>query len=710
MAEQENKQNVKNKVSTGLKAIFGNVDSRTGNFILAIIVIVLLNFAGLFFSVRFDLSQSGAFSLSPVSKKIVRSLEEPLSIKVFFSNDLPAEYSSVQRYLFDLLEEYDRAAGSNFRVEIVDVDDEKGKQTASSYGISPVQVREVASDQIKQRASYMGIVLIHGELVEKMNEVTTPEGLEYKITNTITKMIGKSDALLAAKDPVRVTLYVSDELKNFGIQGFEKINDTVRASFDKVNDDNYGKLSYNAIDPSVKKESMAVAGKYGIQAIKWKTTVLPDGKRIPEGEGLLAIVVEYGSRFQVIPLRIQPTIFRRYVIGGLDQLNDSLNGAVSAVLSHNPVVGYAAGHNERPLADERMGAANFRALMQEGYEVREIDLGKDEIPLEMKTLIVNGPKTAYPAEDLYKIDQFMMRGGNVLFFVDAFNEMRTQSRNPMQQSTFVPVDSGLEKILSGLGVAVNMDYALDMKCFVNRGENGDTPFYFVPVLEKKSLSDNSVITRYMNKMIFIKASTLTLNSSQQTKAGLKATTLLSTSDKAWKMQGQINLIPFMIQPPAEKEMKQYPLAVMIEGKFRSAFDGVRPVPTDPKKVKPLVDGAITETALKQSAKDGIAVVIGTSEVTSGEVVDTEGRFPNGAFLMNIIDYMNGRTDTPEMRSKGLAFNPLDVTTETTRYLVKGINMFFVPFIAVIVGLIVWRRRAVKHKKIKAAFSSEETHE
>jgi len=706
MAEKDNKPGVKDKISAGLRKITGDIDSRTGNFFLVLIVIVLLNVAGHFFSARFDITGNNAFSLSPVSKNTVEKLAEPLTVKVFFSSDLPAPYNGTQRYVLDLLEEYDNAAGSYFRIEAVDVDDEKGKQVASSYGISPVQVREVASDQFKQRSSYMGIVLIHGELVEKMNEITSPEGLEYRITNTIMKMIDKSDKLLAAKEPVSVTLYASDELKNFGIQGYDKLTDTVRAAFERVNNDNYKKLSFNAVDPSFKKETAAVAARYGIQTLKWKDTSLPGGKRLPAGEGILAVVVEHGNRSHVIPLQVQPTIFRRLVISGLDNLNDTLNSAVSAVLSHNPAIGYVSNHGERPLNDERMGAANFRTLMNETYDVREIDLSKSEIPLEVKTLIVNGPKAAYPSEELYKIDQFMMKGGNVLFLVDSFNEMRAQSRNPMQQSSFIPIDTGIEKILSGLGVSVDKDYALDQKCFVQRSENGDMPIYFIPVLEKKSLSGDNVITRYMNKMIFIKASTLTINANQQKSAGLKATTLLTTSDKAWKMQGQINLIPFMIAPPPENQMASYPLAVMVEGKFKSVFDGVRPAPSDPKKVQPAAEGAIAESGLKQSAKSGVAVVIGTSEVTSGEVVDVEGRFPNGAFLMNIIDYMNNRTDTPEMRSKGLAFNPLDMTKDVTRMMVKGINMFLVPIIAIIAGLIVWRRRVTKRNLIQAKYSVE----
>ncbi|HEY1405895.1 MAG TPA: ABC transporter, partial [Spirochaetota bacterium] len=168
-------------------------------------------------------------------------------------------------------------------------------------------------------------------------------------------------------------------------------------------------------------------------------------------------------------------------------------------------------------------------------------------------------------------------------------------------------------------------------------------------------------------------------------------------------------IPFMIAPPTDKEMKAYPLAAMVEGKFKSAFDGVRPASIDLKK-RPAVEGAIAEAGLKESVKRGVAVVIGSSEITSGQLVDPDGKFPNGAFIMNIVDYMNGRTDTPEMRSKGLAFNPLDNTTELTRFLIKGINIFIVPILSIIAGLIVWRRRSVRRKAIQVKFAKEGSRE
>ena len=78
----------------------------SAQFILFIVVVVLLNLASnrLFF--RFDLTEERIYTLSDISKDVVRTLVEPLSVRAFFTEDLPAPYNNVEQQLRDLLEEY----------------------------------------------------------------------------------------------------------------------------------------------------------------------------------------------------------------------------------------------------------------------------------------------------------------------------------------------------------------------------------------------------------------------------------------------------------------------------------------------------------------------------------------------------------------------------------------------------------------------------
>jgi ABC-type uncharacterized transport system involved in gliding motility auxiliary subunit len=687
---------------TSLPSLFSkSAESKRGNFALIIIVVILINLVSSFIYFKIDLTLNDVYSLSGVSRSTMKNLEEPLKVKVFFSENLPAQYNTIQRYLYDLLAEYDSAGGSNVDIEYVDVEKEEGKNLASSFGISPVQVREVSNDQVSARAAYMGLVLINGDMVEKINGINTPEGLEYKITSTIRKMVSKSSALLKLKDPVKMTLYFSPALQNFPIQGIEKVEQSVRAAAEKVKRNSFGKIDFTSVDPGTGKQLSDLSSKYNLQKFNWKGINSPKGF-IPAGEGVASIVVENGKSFQVVRIEIMQTIFGNSV-SGLQNIDEKLNNAIGAVLTSNLPVAYATGHGEQPTSDEQQGGpSSLKKVLSETYDMREIDLTKEDLPEGIKTLVVNGPKAQFTDEELFKIDQFIMRGGNVAFFLDSFNEMRGD--NPYMPPNYVPVETGLEKILSPLGISISKDVILDKKCEVSRSEQGDVQYYHVPRLEKSSLNKKSPLTRYLKSLTFVLGSSINVDEKAEKQKGLTSQILATSSEEAWKMQGRIMIAPTMMTPPSDpKEYAKYNLAVLVEGKFKSAFGGVKPAPVvDPKKpAEKKAESIAVAQPLTESASEGKILVASSSLIN---MFDPEGKLPNAAFFMNTIDYMNGNITTPEMRSKGIAYNPLDTTKPLTRDIIKWGNLAGVPLIAIIVGLLVWRSRISRKEKIRDYFT------
>ena len=100
-------------MSQGLKV-------RSLRTVLYLAVVVLINVVGLSQYVRVDLTEDKMYSLSEVSKQAVSSLAEPLTIKAFFSKDLPPPYNTTERYLRDLLSEYGLHANTNFNYSFSD--------------------------------------------------------------------------------------------------------------------------------------------------------------------------------------------------------------------------------------------------------------------------------------------------------------------------------------------------------------------------------------------------------------------------------------------------------------------------------------------------------------------------------------------------------------------------------------------------------------
>ena len=104
---------------------------------LAVLIgaLLLLNLISRNWYKRFDLTDNKMYSLSKSSEEIVDKIDDLLTMKVYFSSDLPGELSNTKRYLQDLLEEYE-AKSDNIRFYFSDPgSNEKLEEEARKDGI-----------------------------------------------------------------------------------------------------------------------------------------------------------------------------------------------------------------------------------------------------------------------------------------------------------------------------------------------------------------------------------------------------------------------------------------------------------------------------------------------------------------------------------------------------------------------------------------------
>lgn len=211
-------------------------------FAVYCVVIVLVNMAGTTLFFRTDLTRNGIYSLSPESKNVVSTLTEPLTIKAFFTKNLPSPYNSTEQYLRDLLEEYAIQGNKNFNYAIYEVSpqdtagkDSKERELAESYGIMPIQIQDIEKDEVKFKQAYMGLVILHGDMVEKIPTLSSTDQLEYDLTTAILKLNNKISALIGLKDKVNVTMYMSPSLGPVGpLMGIRDLNKLPASIEDRV--------------------------------------------------------------------------------------------------------------------------------------------------------------------------------------------------------------------------------------------------------------------------------------------------------------------------------------------------------------------------------------------------------------------------------------------------------------------------------------------
>jgi ABC-type uncharacterized transport system involved in gliding motility auxiliary subunit len=418
-------------------------------------------------------------------------------------------------------------------------------------------------------------------------------------------------------------------------------------------------------------------------------------------------VVELNDRFETIQL-LSRNLFGGYSVGGLDNLEDKINGAIDNIININPKIGYITGHGERLLTRDQEGSPFFKSLLSDMYEVEEIDLKENEIPSDIGTLIINGPKERYADYELFKLDQFLMNGKSILFLVDSFNEIRPEGNNMFGgRPVVLPLNTGLENLLSNYGVSINKDIVCDEKSYkaVQKGFGGQQ-IYFVPMIGDEGLNDDSVITEYIKTIVIPKPSSLKLIEEKIKQQKLKKTLLISSSKRSWLMKGRIDFMPFGITPPPEAEMAKFDLGVLLTGNFVSYFKGKEvPVKEDDKqKAKGGQAAAPKAAIIEKGVKPGNIIVVGTSELTAPGVIDEQGNSLNSVLMHNMIDYLSANYDVPEMRSKGLEYNPLEESKELTKLTLKLINIAGLPILVIGAGLVVWRRQRVRKDKIMNEFA------
>lgn len=709
-------------------------------FLLYIVVIVLINLAGRTLFLRLDLTQNEIYSLSPISRQVVATLTEPLSIKVFFTQKLPAPHNGTELYLRDLLKEYALHGNEQFNYRFYDVSPESegigddaraNRELARDYGINPVQIQLIEKDEVKFMQAYMGLVLIHGDIIERIPTLTSTDGLEYKLTTAIQKLNNKVSALLALEDKVRVRLVLSSSIFKvapyMGIEQLPQYPQQIKEIVERLNPKVYNKLSFEHVDPSQDPEAAAALESGQLMKLTWPAIAQAG---VEPGEGTIGIVVQYKEAVREIPVLnvIRLPIFgTQYQLAQLDELEEAINANLERLVNINEDLGYLAdfGTPETqglgPMGPRGGDTLNrFNALVGETYNLKPVFLEDGTVPEGLKCLVIAGPSEPLNDYALYQIDQALMRGTNLAIFLDAFKEVQPQGQQPFmggQMPQMVPLETGLDKLLNHYGVRVKQSILLDENSYKQRQPrgmgSGEQPIYFAPIIQNQNINKELDFIRDIKGLIAVKISPLELINERIQAQAIEAHQLFASSDKSWEMRDRITLHPMFLTPPAsDSEKASQPLAYLLEGRFGSYFKD-KPMPEKPAETeeaeteadKPAVD-------LSQISGQGVfheqspparILVVASSEFLKDSLLDDDGQSTNAMFVLNTLDSLNNRQDLAAMRSKVQRFNPLAETGPGLRSLIKWGNTVGLPIVVVVFGLVVWMRRNARRKSIQMMF-------
>jgi ABC-type uncharacterized transport system involved in gliding motility auxiliary subunit len=745
-------------------------------FFIYLVAVVLVNLAGITLFQRFDLTANGAYSLSEASRRSVATLSEPLTVNVFFTKNLPAPYNNIERYLRDLLEEYAVYAGKYFNYRFYDVSPQEGdlkpgaetnQELADNYGISPIQIQVIEKDEVKFQKAYMGLVILHGDLIERIPTITSVDRLEYQLTTAIMKLNNKVSALLRLQGKIRIALFLSSSLNKvapvIGLNNLPDLPESVATIIDKLNPTFLSKLEYIRLDPSTNPDATRELQTKKINLLSLKWPDLPQ-ENLTAGEGTVGLVLEHGGKTATVQLvnvlRI-PIIGTRYELVAPDTLENLIGENIDSLIDINEDIGYLADMGTPPLMPQpRMNPAeqpnaetlnNFRMVVSQNYTIKDVTLKDGRIPSSLRSLVIVRPTENFSDDDLFQIDQFLMQGKDLLLIPDSFNEIMPQQQMPRGMNPgprYEPLKTGLEKLLDHYGIRVNQSYVMDENCFNQEMPQslggGERPIYFAPLILSQMINHDLEFMQNINRLVAVRISPLELIEDRLKESDIKAYRVFSSSAKSWEMRGRINLNPQLIRPPqSEDEFQSYPLAYLLEGGFSSYFTG-KPLPekktAPPDAANNAKTGAADEAnppvgkegnpdsapaaapqaqaeekpesapvpvesegAFISRGKPGRIFIMASSEMLTDNVIDSQGRGANAVFILNVIDALNGREDIAILRGKKQDFNPLLPIGAGAKTAVKTVNIAGLPILVVLFGIAVWFRRISRKRRIQEMF-------
>lgn len=152
-------------------------------------IAITLNLLGSELLLRFDLTENNRYTLSPASVEIAESLDDPVTVTAYFSEDLPPQLSQAEQEFQNFLEEFRAYSDGNMEYKFINPSEsDQTEQEAQQAGIRPLSIQVRERDQVSQQRAYLGAVFQYGGKREVVPVIRPGTALEYSIASTIKQL------------------------------------------------------------------------------------------------------------------------------------------------------------------------------------------------------------------------------------------------------------------------------------------------------------------------------------------------------------------------------------------------------------------------------------------------------------------------------------------------------------------------------------------
>lgn len=160
-----------------------------GRVWIVLAVVLCINVLLLTVSWRWDLTANHQYTLSAASQAVVQQLQDPVTLKVYFSTDVPQDLLATRQDLDDLLAEYQRVGGTNIVLESTDPKtDTEAQAEVQRYDIAKIQYNIAGQDKYEVSTGYAGMAILYGDQYQSLPALPNLTNPEYDITAAIQKL------------------------------------------------------------------------------------------------------------------------------------------------------------------------------------------------------------------------------------------------------------------------------------------------------------------------------------------------------------------------------------------------------------------------------------------------------------------------------------------------------------------------------------------
>jgi ABC-type uncharacterized transport system involved in gliding motility auxiliary subunit len=675
-------------------------------------ILVLVNALGVWLFGRADLTANQQYTLSDVSRQAAMDLDS-VDVQIFVSADLPAtldqgfgrerDIRGVAREFVDKLNEYQSYSRGNMRVTRV-TEDVEGRAEKARLELFTGKEAAVEGGRLEFRKYAVGATFQYRNQMEVFPLALEPEYFEFEITKILLRLKEKYEQSAGMKDLLDAGDAVTKAARACGdkLASYRKKDGTGGLSALMGGGDPMSNLRADAGE--FKKTCDGVAAEFGrLQPLKGKNEYLD--QLANTARAFVQMVDEVGRQL-ADPQddgKELPTVVDR-----LTQLVDML-GRDGETLKNSPgrkAVGFLCGHREfcpfadatplmrpdilqmlgqnNPLIQQFAGQAKAiedqisqvneqirkGLFTRKGMTVKRVDPGED-IPDDVEVLVVYGPQRPLSDRDFYAVDQFLLSGRSVIFFLNTWDvavynfKKGGNALDPSEMSVDElhreAYPTNLGPFLAHYGVQPNPDIVVEKKDYENltviklEKQGGYTlqsqreyPFPLLPTFT--DLDRSHVLVKRLSAVTLPYVSTLTVTDAARTDPDRQVVELIKTSKEATATTESVELSPpyLVRQLPTLAPNGPKTVAVAIKGEFPSYFAG-KPIPPRPEANPDSATAVPTNAADRPFVAKGtgrLLVVgsnLGLENLSAEKVFDgfNLGQLSSGKadFFMQLKDYI-----------------------------------------------------------------------